>query len=123
MGLFHTDKDHLRLHEMHQDRVETVPDHESSKGLLSPDQKVEVWGHSEKTPIQGLYIKGRLFTSQGHLEMAEELVRIQIDVHKENGQVEEDLAKDAQKRAAVDHDGEILARAILRFFADLDHDE
>lgn len=53
--LFHTKDDTLHLHQMHCDVV------------VEPPAGAEIWGSSEATEVQGCYLKGRIFTTQGHL--------------------------------------------------------
>ncbi|ETN36303.1 uncharacterized protein HMPREF1541_08580 [Cyphellophora europaea CBS 101466] len=115
--LFRTDKPRLALHQMHQDQVTSVPTPERSAGLLSPDQKVHVWASSGHTEVQGLYMRERLFTSQGHLGFDEEMVRRQIDMRVESGGIGDAKAAEEGKEAAhLKHDGLVVAAAIVRFF-------
>ncbi|KAJ3177995.1 hypothetical protein HDU85_005715 [Gaertneriomyces sp. JEL0708] len=118
---FGVDSDDIHLHQLHQDEVVECPTHASSDGLLKPDENVEVWGSSDKCKVQGLYIRGRMFTTQGHLELADELVRIQVEHHVDEGAVEQHVADKANEKENTEHDGEMVAGAILRFCADLDH--
>jgi len=76
-ALFRTSDKTLSLHQMHQDQVMTVPN-ASTSTLLEKDQKAVIWATSEHTKIQGLYIRERLFTSQGHLGFDESMVRKQM---------------------------------------------
>lgn len=48
----------------------------------------------------------------------EKMVRENIEHHKEKGMVDEDVAHEAYKTAHMEHDGERVATAILRFFSD-----
>ena len=115
--LFRTEKDHITLHQMHQDHVATVPTVESAKGLLSPDTKVHVWGSSGHTAIQGLYIKNRLFTSQAHVAFDQDMVRHEMDMRVKEGAItDQKHVSQAEETASFEHDGEVVARAILRFF-------
>jgi GMP synthase-like glutamine amidotransferase len=109
---------------MHQDQVTTVPSSETTD-LLKPDTNIHVWASTEHTPIQGLYIRNRLFTSQGHLGFNETNVRRQIELRQDDGAIDEDDAKEvayADETAHLKHDGEVIAAAILRFFHGEDHD-
>ena len=105
-SLFNTSDSTIKLHQMHKDQVTCAP-----KGA-------HTWGSSDHTEIQGLVIPGRLFTTQGHLGYNEKIVRENIDHRKEKGMVDEDVANEAHKTAHMEHDGERVAAAILRFFAD-----
>lgn len=115
--LFKTEDDHVHLHQMHQDQVVAPPTTESSKGLLKPSDKVDVWGHSEHTKVQGVYIKGRLFTSQAHLAFDEDMVKRQIQMRIDSGGIQDmEHADQAAETAHWEHDGDLVAAAILRFF-------
>ncbi|KAK4454260.1 gmp synthase [Podospora aff. communis PSN243] len=115
--LFRTDESEIYLHQMHQDHVVAPPTPESSNGLLSPGTRVEVWGHSDHTKVQGVYIPGRLFTTQAHLAFNEEMVKQQIEMRVKMGSIEDlDHADMAAETAGMKHDGEVAAAAILRFF-------
>ncbi|KAK5074273.1 hypothetical protein LTS08_005225 [Lithohypha guttulata] len=122
--LFRTDDKKLSLHQMHQDQVTTKPSSETTS-LLKEGQKVHVWASTEHTEIQGLYIRDRLFTTQGHLGFDEQMVRRQIEMREESGSIEGDeteRAAEAKESAHLKHDGEVVAAAILRFFHGDDHD-
>jgi GMP synthase-like glutamine amidotransferase len=120
--LFRTENDKLRLHQMHQDHVVEPPSSNSSD-LLKEDQKVHVWGSSEHTAVQGIYIKDRLFTSQGHLGFDEDMVKRQINMRIESGGLKDlDHAEAAKETADMEHDGEAVAGSILRLFHGEDND-
>ncbi|KJX93104.1 class I glutamine amidotransferase-like protein [Zymoseptoria brevis] len=122
--LFRTEDRHLAVHQMHQDHVTTIPSVVGTD-LLAPNAKVHVWASTEHTRIQGLYIRDRLFTSQGHLGFDEDMVRGQIEARIASGAIDDDDAKEvayADETAHMEHDGEVVAAAILRFFHGDDHD-
>lgn len=120
--LFRTKDGKLSLHQMHQDQVTTVPSAETTD-LLKEDQKVHVWASTDHTKIQGLYIKDRIFTSQGHLGFDEKMVQRQIEMRQDAGSVEDtEHADEAKETAHMKHDGLVVAGAILRFFHGDDHD-
>ncbi|KAI4849042.1 class I glutamine amidotransferase-like protein [Aureobasidium sp. EXF-8845] len=120
--LFRTENDKLRLHQMHQDHVVEPPSSKSSD-LLEENQKVHVWGSSEHTAVQGIYIKDRLFTSQGHLGFDEDMVKRQINMRIESGGLKDlDHAEAAKETADMEHDGEAVAGSILRLFHGEDND-
>lgn len=122
--LFVTDDKTLSLHQMHQDQVTQVPSHDTTE-LIAPGTKVHVWASSEHTPVQGVYIRDRLFTSQGHLEIDEAMVHRQIELRVQAGSITKDNANavdHAKRTAHLEHDGEVLAAAMLRFFHGDDHD-
>ncbi|EME83225.1 uncharacterized protein MYCFIDRAFT_65618 [Pseudocercospora fijiensis CIRAD86] len=121
--LFLTEDDTISVHQMHQDQVTTVPSSETSD-LLGKDQRVHIWASTKHTKIQGLYIRDRLFTSQGHLGFDEKMVRRQIELRQKSGAIDENDAaevQDAEETAHLEHDGEIVAAAVLRFFHGDDH--
>lgn len=106
----------LFLHQMHQDHVVDAPSAGKSE-LLRDSAPVEVWGSSETTQVQGVYIKDRLFTSQGHLGFDEDMVRRQIEMRLDSGSIEdEEHAEAAKETAEWKHDGLVVAMAILRLF-------
>lgn len=120
--LFRTEDEKLSLHQMHQDQVTTVPSTETTD-LLKGGQKVHVWASTEHTKIQGLYLRDRLFTSQGHLGFDEKMVHRQIEMRQDAGSVKDDEhAQEAKETAHMKHDGVVVAGAILRFFHGDDHD-
>ncbi|KAM3069069.1 hypothetical protein ACMFMG_004250 [Clarireedia jacksonii] len=114
--LFKTNADTLSLHQMHQDQVTTVPS-SSTSDLLSKNDKVEVWASTEHTKIQRLYLRERLFTSQGHLGFDEDMMRVES-----GGIKDKDVADEGKETAHLRHDGIVVAGAILRFFHGEDRD-
>ena len=122
--LFLTDNTKLALHQMHQDQVTTMPSPDSTD-LLPAGTKVHNWASSGHTAIQGLYIRDKLFTSQGHLEIDGPMVHRQIQLRIEAGAITGDHKEEvqhAERTSHLEHDGEVLAAAILRFFHGDDHD-
>jgi GMP synthase-like glutamine amidotransferase len=121
--LFCTDDDVIYLHQMHQDHVVAPPTPASSRGLIPDDTKVHVWGSSAHTAVQGVFIGNRVFTTQAHLAFDEEMVRRQIRMRVDQGSITEsdrEHVDEAKKTAHLQHDGEIVAAAVLRFFHDED---
>ena len=116
--LFRTDDDTIHLHQMHQDQV-VKPPSVSSSDLLPKDATVHVWGHSDHTSVQGLYIRNRIFTTQAHMAFDDKMVKREIQMRIDSGSIKD--KDDEEKRKAVEtshleHDGGIVAAAILRFF-------
>lgn len=113
--LFQTEKS-INLHQMHQDHVIEAPSHETSD-LLGPDDHVAVWGSSDAIAVQGVYIRERLFTTQGHLgydgRMVEQHIKHRVDA---GGIQDVEKAEEAKAMAYLDHDGIVVAAAVLRFF-------
>jgi GMP synthase-like glutamine amidotransferase len=123
--LFHTQDKQLSLHQMHQHHVTKWPSARMSNGMLDEGTKVHVWASSEHTEIQGVYIKDRIFTTQGHLGFDEKMVHRQIELPRQTGGIDKDDAKEvteAQEKAHLEHDGLVVAGAILRFFHGDDHE-
>lgn len=115
--LFRTKDTMVYLHQMHQDQVVSPPSHKTANGLLKEDQEVHVWGRSDHTEVQGLYIENRLFTTQAHLAFDEDMVKRQIQMRVESGGIKDlDHADRAAETADLEHDGQEVAKAILRIF-------
>lgn len=115
--LFRTNDKQLALHQMHQDQVSTVPSVESAKGLLGQGATVHVWASTGHTEVQGLYLRERLFTSQGHLGFDEQMVHRQIEMREEAGGIKDsEEAAEGKEKAHLRHDGLVVAAAIVRFF-------
>lgn len=113
----------IYLHQMHQDHVVQAPSPESSRGLLKKGTRVHVWGSSEHTKVQGVYIRDRLFTSQAHLGFNEDMVKRQMQMRLDSGAIEDEEHVDkAEETADWEHDGKAVAQAMLRFFHGEDHD-
>jgi GMP synthase-like glutamine amidotransferase len=113
--LFRTRAPEVHLHQMHQDHVVALPTPESSNGLLDKNTKIECWGTSSHTKIQGLYIPNRLFTTQAHVGFDEDMVKQEIAMREESGGIKDkDHANRAKETAHLEHDGEEVAKAILR---------
>ncbi|KAF1925371.1 class I glutamine amidotransferase-like protein [Didymella exigua CBS 183.55] len=113
--LFRTQNAKIRLHQMHLDHVVNAPSPETTD-LLEKGTKVHVWGGSDHTQVQGVYIQKRLFTSQGHMEFNERYVKRQLEMRVDAGSVEKNDADEAAERADWMHDGLVMAKAVLRFF-------
>ncbi|KAJ5385526.1 hypothetical protein N7517_003437 [Penicillium concentricum] len=122
--LFRSRKDHIYLHQMHQDQVVAPPTSASAgPDMLPPNTEVACWGRSEHTPVQGLYIPNRLFTTQAHLAFDEDMVKRQIQIRVDSGGIKDlEHADRAAETAHLEHDGVEVAKAVLRLFS-YDHDE
>ncbi|KAJ6441541.1 gmp synthase [Purpureocillium lavendulum] len=129
--LFRTRSPHVHLHQMHQDQVVAVPtaatapagmldsssSNDDSGGDAGEDQAVACWGRSSHTPVQGLYVPNRLFTTQAHLAFDEDMVRRQIQMRVDSGGIKDlEHADRAAETAHLEHDGVEVAKAILRLF-------
>lgn len=122
--LFRTSDSAIYLHQMHQDQVVNAPSSATTDLLSSDDStNVRVWAKTEHTPIQGVYLTERLFTSQGHLGFDAKMVRRQVQDRVESGGIEcEEHAEAAKITSDMEHDGLLVAEAILRFFHGDDKD-
>ena len=114
--LFKTSQSTLSLHQMHQDQVTSTPSPQTSDLLTENDEEVEVWASTIHTPVQGLYMRERLFTSQGHLGFDEAMVQRQIEMRVDAGGITDTDGEKGKETAHLKHDGIIVAGAILRFF-------
>ena len=116
--LFEVDDTDIYLHQLHQDHVVDVPSCSTTYLLSKSDNdKVRVWGSTQDTPIQGVYLADRLFTSQGHLGFDAKTVERQVQDRVESGGIKcADQAERAKMTSDMEHDGLIVAKAILRLF-------
>ena len=122
--LFENEGAEIYLHEMHQDHVVNVPSSKTTDLLSeSNSEKVRVWGSTDHTPIQGVYLADRLFTSQGHLGFDSQMVERQVQDRVDSGGIKSaDAAEVAKATSDMEHDGLVVAKAILRFFNGDDKD-
>ncbi|KAI8940458.1 hypothetical protein NX059_004144 [Plenodomus lindquistii] len=107
--------DRIHLHQMHLDHVVNPPSVDTTD-LLPPGTKVHVWGTSDHTGVQGVYIQKRMFSTQGHMEFDTKMVHRQLEMRVEAGSVSREDADEAAERADWKHDGLVVAQAVLRFF-------
>ncbi|KAL2857050.1 class I glutamine amidotransferase-like protein [Aspergillus pseudoustus] len=118
--LFRTRDNFVHLHQMHQDQVIAPPSAATarSKDLALPgDADIAIWGRSDHTAVQGLYIPNRLFTTQAHLAFDEDMVRRQIQMRVDSGGITDlEHADRAAETADLEHDGVEVAKAVLRIF-------
>ncbi|KAI4240726.1 MAG: hypothetical protein L6R40_004971 [Gallowayella cf. fulva] len=111
----------IHLHQMHQDHV-VYPPSSATTHLLPEqhDRDIHVWGSSATTEVQGVYIRERLFTTQGHLGFDEDMVHRQIEMRLDSGSIDREKdgkeLENAKDTAEWEHDGVVVAGAILRFF-------
>lgn len=92
-----------RIQQMHRDIVREYP-----KG-------VERLGISPKCEVQGMHVKDRLITVQGHPEFTEAIVREIVETRRQQGIFDDETARDALARAGNQHDGVAVAAGFLRF--------
>lgn len=111
---------------MHQDHVVAPPTPATADGLLRRDANVSVWGSSPHTAVQGVYIPRRMFTVQAHLAFDDQMVKREMQMRVEKGVIKEGDREEAERAAEtahLEHDGDIVAAAILRFFHGDDDDD
>lgn len=100
---------------MHLDHVVDAPA-PGKTPLLKAGTKVHVWGESDHTGVQGVYCQKRLFTTQGHMEFDEAMVKRQLEMRVKSRTLDRKDAAEAHERAEWMHDGLVVAKAVLRFF-------
>ncbi|KAM0180832.1 hypothetical protein ACHAPF_002125 [Botrytis cinerea] len=93
----------LNIFQMHKDVVYEYP------------KEVEQLAYTDKCATQGMYIKGRLITVQGHPEFTEEIVRELLEARHASGVFDDETYEDAVGRVNKDHDGVKVAQAFLKF--------
>jgi len=93
----------LSLHQMHRDVVYTYP------------SQVEQLGSSPLCDVQGMYIKNRLITVQGHPEFTKEIVTELLESRHKAGVFDDTMYEDGIARVGNRHDGVAVARAFLKF--------
>ncbi|CAG8052587.1 unnamed protein product [Penicillium salamii] len=96
-------QDKLRIQQMHQDIVFSVP------------PNVTLLGSSPRCEVQSMYAPRRFITMQGHPEFTGEIVKEIVNIRAQAGVFKADFAQDALDRAGNDHDGLGIATAFLRF--------
>ncbi|RDW58851.1 class I glutamine amidotransferase-like protein [Coleophoma cylindrospora] len=95
-------QDSLALHQMHRDVVPRYP------------PSVEKLGHSERCDVQGIYVKDRVITLQGHPEFNGAIANELLD--RRRGSLLDDLTyQDGKNRANKPHDGGAVGAAFLKF--------
>lgn len=93
----------LSLMQMHKDIVYYYP------------PGVEELGSSDGCKVQGMYVKGKCITVQGHPEFTEEIVREILDFRSQQGVFTGQMYEDAKKRLGDRNDGVLVAQAFLKF--------
>lgn len=88
---------------MHRDIVYEYPD------------SVQKLGHSPPCAVQGMYIKDRLITVQGHPEFTADIVEELLESRHERGIFDDAMFEDGMKRVRERHDGVAVGAAFIRF--------
>ncbi|KAK0311520.1 hypothetical protein LTR01_003516 [Friedmanniomyces endolithicus] len=93
----------LEIHQMHHDIVYTDP------------PSVTSLGDSDRCDVQGMYIKDRLITVQGHPEFTGDIVEELLEKRHESGIFTDAVYEDGMARVRKPHDGVAVGAAFLRF--------
>ena len=88
---------------MHQDIVYDYPD------------EVEHLGHTDRCEVQGMYVKNRLITVQGHPEFNGEVVSELLQRRHDQGIFNDEMYDEGMSRVQKQHDGTAVGAAFLRF--------
>ncbi|KAF2275561.1 class I glutamine amidotransferase-like protein [Westerdykella ornata] len=96
-------QDTLNIHQMHRDIVFEYP------------KEVEKLGASPRCLVQGMYVKGKFITIQGHPEFNDEIVSEILRNRNAQGIFDDVQYKEAMDRVKNPHDGIAVAKGFLRF--------
>lgn len=88
---------------MHRDIVYTYPD------------SVEHLGSSPRCNVQGMYVRNRIITVQGHPEFNGDIVTELLENRHEKGIFDDAMFKDGMTRVRNHHDGVAVGAAFIRF--------
>lgn len=94
------------IHQMHRDIVFEYP------------EGVEKLGASPRCLVQGMYVKGKYITIQGHPEFNDFIVSEIVTTRHGQGVFNDLQYEDAIARVKNPHDGVAVAKAFLRFLLD-----
>lgn len=86
--------------------------------VFSYPQGTEHIGSSPKCEVQGMYIKNRLITVQGHPEFTETIVTEILQSRHDQGIFDDNMFNDGMSRVGKHHDGVAVGKAFLRFLLD-----
>lgn len=79
---------------------------------------VEELGSNAVCKVQGMYVRKRLITVQGHPEFNEEIMTEILETRHEMGIFDDETFAAALKRVVKPHDGLVVSKAFLRFLLD-----
>ncbi|KAF2103206.1 class I glutamine amidotransferase-like protein [Rhizodiscina lignyota] len=96
-------KDKLNLYQMHRDIVYGCP------------SDVEELGWSPTCSNQGMYVKGKVMTVQGHPEFTNPIETEIMEARHGQGIFDDATFEDGMKRVGSHHDGVAVAQAFIRF--------
>ena len=78
-------------------------------------ENVDQLGSSPACEVQGMHVKGHLFTVQGHPEFNEAILREILDSRYQLQIFDDDFFDDAIGRVGNQHDGVLVGKAFLKF--------
>ncbi|KAL6890031.1 class I glutamine amidotransferase-like protein [Trichoderma evansii] len=95
-------QDSLALHQMHYDIVPWYP------------PSVEKLGHTDRCEVQGMYVKNRVISLQGHPEYTEK-IGCEFLERRRGSALDEATYQDGKNRVYNPHDGLIVGAAFVKF--------
>ena len=99
-------QDDMSLHQMHRDVVYVYP------------EGVEELAYSSRCAVQGMYVRNRLITVQGHPEFTDEIVTELLEARHASGVFDDEMYRDGMRRVGDRHDGVAVSRAFIKFLLD-----
>ncbi|KAG9246570.1 class I glutamine amidotransferase-like protein [Calycina marina] len=93
----------LALHQMHRDIVYTYP------------EGTEELAYTAECAVQGMYIKNRIITVQGHPEFTQDIMEEILKFRHKAGIFDDEYYTEAMERADKYQDGVVVAKAFLKF--------
>lgn len=88
---------------MHRDIVFEYPSH------------VEHLGHTDRCAVQGMYVKKRVITVQGHPEFNGDIVSELLQRRHDQGIFNDEMYDEGMSRVRKTHDGVQIGAAFVRF--------
>lgn len=80
--------------------------------------EVEQLAYSPRCEVQGMYIKNRLITVQGHPEFTKDIVTELLESRHASGVFDDTMYEDGIKRVGDKHDGVLVGKAFIKFLLD-----
>lgn len=114
--VFGVTRDEMSLHQMHRDVVYEYPTSsgDADEGVADLGQ-VEALASSDRCVVQGMYVKDRLITVQGHPEFSEEILADLLEKRHHDGIFDDEMFEEGMERVGKRHDGLVVSKAFLRF--------
>ena len=79
---------------------------------------VEALGSSPVCKVQGMYSPKRLISVQGHPEFNRPILEVILNFRHSQGIFDDTQFEEGMKKAALHHDGVLVAQAFLRFLTE-----